>query len=243
MGRHLYCIVPRGQRPPDGLRGLDGAPVESEDASSCSVWSSPAPRRPEPRVELLRRHDLVVRVALRESGAALPVRFGQWFASTDALLQGVEERADGYARHLRQVRGCVEFGLRIRVAPAPGAQAEGRAPAAHADVEVQAEATPAGVEGPGRAYLEALAQREVERREACRRAEAVAEELEEHLGALVRRQRVHRLRGEREELCVAHLVRRGDVADYRRALSGFAEGRRELPMRPSGPWPPYSFVS
>lgn len=234
MGLHLYCIVPAGHRPPAGLLGLDDAPVGSADASSCGVWTSRAERRPEPRLERLRRHDRVVRAALREEGTALPVRFGQWFPSEEALRTRVEERAERYRKELGDVRGCLEFGVRVLLATGGGEEGRREPPGE--------KPAPPGA-GRGRAYLEELARRRAAGREASRRAEAVATELEAHLGPLVRRHRVERLPGDEGLLGVAHLVPREEVPRYRRALEAFGRDRPELRLRPHGPWPPYSFVS
>lgn len=225
MGCYLYCIGPEGLPAPDGeLRGLDGAPVLSWRLTPFAVWVSPSERAPTPSIERIRRHDRVVRAATTLGATPLPVRFGQWFRTREALATRLQEGASGYREALRIVRRAVEFGVRVvdpgarpLPAPEPG--------------------------GDGRAYMEALARRHATRSEARERGRRVAEELRAHFGPLVRSQRADPGDGEGLLVELSHLVGRDEIGPYRGEAERYRTLHPELQVLLSGPWPPYSFAA
>jgi hypothetical protein len=226
-GVYLYCIAPAGVVPPDGLVGLEDAPVRAAPLGTFTGWYSELEARPEPSIERIRRHNQVVEAALTDESTPVPARFGQWFARVAALEEKLREGAAVHEESLRRVAGAVEFGVRV---------AEVEPPPASAPPAV-AEAT------TGRAYLEALAARAAVDRSREGRGRELAARIASVLGPVVRQQRVESAQSRHEVIRLAHLVARRDVEPYR---AGVAEARRRFPelrFLLSGPWPPYSFAA
>ncbi len=224
VGCYLYCIGPaRLASPGAALRGLDGAPVVSWRLAPFTVWVSPAERAPAPSIDRIRRHDRVVRAAMRGKATPLPARYGQWFPGREALAGRLDERASGYLEALQTVRRTVEFGIRI---VDPGARP---LPAPEADSD-------------GKAYMEALVRRHATQREARERGRRVAEQVAAHFGSLVRSQRADPGDGGGLLVEVSHLVRRDEIERYRGEAKRYRTLHPELHLLLSGPWPPYSFT-
>lgn len=223
-GRYLYCIVSPEHPPPSGLRGLGDRAVRRTAAGRLALWISALEARPSPSLERIRRHNEVVEAAMGKAGSPLPIRFGEWFPTTEELLEEVGEREEAYARCLEEVRDAVEFGVRVADPsrrPTPGPDTDART---------------------GREYMEGLARSHADTRVREERGRRLAEALTSHLGPAAPRQRVETLPPEEGLVSLAHLVAREDVDRYRRKVSEFADRRGEHRFRITGPWPPYSFV-
>lgn len=227
MGVYLFCIAPEGHRPPQGCLGLDDRPVHALDAPRLSLWVCDAPARPEPTLERIKRHNRVVEAAADETVTPVPVRFGQWMDSPEALARSVLERREHYLQALARFAGALEFGVRVlRPDPAPALDA---APAT-------------GPAGAGRAYLERRA-RAFSALQAGHEDPEVAAALEAHLDGFVLETRRDLSRATAHSvLAIAHLVRRHEISVYRSGLDEFRHRRPDLRFLVSGPWPPYSFV-
>ncbi len=224
-GVYLYCIAPGGHGPGAGRRGLDDRPLLGRDCGPFTLWLSELEAAPRATVDAARRHNEVVAAASGREVTPVPVRFGQWFATPEALERRVLDRCDAYAAWLRELAGALEFGIRVleAVPPSPSAAASTR-PAT------------------GREYLEALARRDAAARAAASRAESLAAELRAALGGLVRRDRVEPPADGRGHASIAHLVARRDFERYGRRIAELRARRPALRLVVSGPWPPYSFV-
>lgn len=240
MGLHLYLIAAAGQRPPDGLTGVDGVPVVALEVDGLLVWTTAHARRPRPSLSRLRSHDRVVRVAA-EARTPLPARFGQWFEGAGTLSRAIRERGDTYRRDLSALEGAVEFGVRFVTSgrePSPDGPADTDDPRAGATGSPTSRSA-----GAGRAYMTALARRHAAEREDRRREAETAARVRATLGGLVLRERVEPCR---DPECVArltHLVAGDDADAYRAALERFETAGGGLELVVTGPWPPYSFVS
>ena len=220
MGLYLYCLGTADHPPPRSAHGLADGPVSALETAGLSAWVSSLDAAPKPTLESARRHNQVVESACAEK-TALPVRFGQWFPDRSALDALVLARRDALLAGLRRVAGALEMGTRI---VDPGV------PAAPPD------------RSTGRAYLESLAQREAKGRSARQRGEALAEELRQGLGALVRDQRARPLGTAEGLVAIAHLVDRHDIGNYTARVRALAERHADLRFLTSGPWPPYGFA-
>lgn len=234
MGLYLYCIGPEGHRPGAGLRGLEEEPVHPLEAGGLTVWASSLEAPPSPSPGRIRRHDRVIRTATAGAVTPLPLRFGQWFATRREAVESVDKRKSDHLRALEDVRGSVEFGVRIL---GPG-RATGEAPSGR---ETTDDPEAAGA-GAGRAYLEALARRQADEEKRRERGRALARELGERLVPPVRRQRPEAGSGD-VLAAVSQLVARTDVPRYRGGMRAHRKSRPELRFVVSGPWPPYSFVT
>jgi hypothetical protein len=221
VGLYLYCVTAPDHPPPDSVRGLDGAPVRRVAGEPFGAWVSDLDEPRPASLEAARIHNAVIEEANR-SITPLPLRFGQWFESEEALLTGLEAQRDRLLAHLRKVGGRVEFGVRV-IDPAA------------------APAVPPPDRSSGRAYLEDLARRSRETDRGRRRGEAIAAELADWVGDLVRDQRV-RPGGADALVAIAHLVARHDTGTYLRRIHEFPATYPTLRFSVTGPWPPYGFV-
>lgn len=224
MGVYAYCIVPGGRSPDPELPGLDDVPVEAVDLDGLTVWASDLERSPRPSIDAVRRHDSVVRAAMRRDSTPLPLRFGQWFRSRQQLVSEMEEEAGRFRRQLELVRGAVEFGVRV------------------VDEEVPEDRGEEGRPESGTAYLEAAARRREARADRLERGRQVAARLRRHLGDLVRKHSVKELEDGGAVVEVAHLVAEGQSDAYREKVEEFRVESEEPGLTVTGPWPPYSFV-
>lgn len=225
MGLYLYCVGEAAHPEPRAVEGLEGGAVRALDASGLRTWVSELPGAPSASLERVRAHNTVVEAATKER-TALPMRFGQWFASETELREVVAERRERLERRLERVRGAMEFGVRV-LDPERG------------------DATGSGAEAPdrssGRAYLEGLARREEETEKTRVRGAEVAAELRSFLGPLIRDHRV-RPGGADGIVAIAHLVARHDTGAYSDRVHTFTDRRSDLRFVISGPWPPYGFA-
>lgn len=233
VGFHPYCIAPAGSAPPPALRGLRRRPVRSLAVADVRVWASELASAPEPDADLLRIHDRVIRSATEEVASVLPIRFGGWAPSREALDERVRPREEEYRAALRRLAGSREFGVRI-LDPA-GASPSG-------ERVRERPSSGQGRAGPGRAYLEAVARRRAARRRRTGRADEALEALREAVEGRARDERVERPPPDRGLVAVAHLVDEAEIGRYRRAVEGFGRSRPELRTVVTGPWAPYSFA-
>lgn len=226
MGIYLYCIVPRDHHPPAALRGLDDRPVVLAALGEIACWVSDLSARPEPSLEGLQTHDRVARAAVSVSVSPLPARFGQWFPDGEALRARLSRALGGYEEALAHVAGSVEFGTRIGERPRVAAEQPPRA----------------GGLGPGASYLRTIAGAKARADVAAARERRVHSMIEEALREVVIETRDPRTPSARGANELAHLVRLGDVEDFRSAVAALSERYPELRLVLTGPWPPYSFA-
>lgn len=218
MPSYLYGLVPDADRArmPEDLRGLGDAPVRVVSCGALGAIVGDVARAPTPRLDDVRCHDRVLRVAVEAGCTVIASRFGQAFHDDQELCREVSAHGAAAARTLAAHQGCVE--MRILVAGAAG-------PAATAASPIVSDH-----ESPGRAYLERLRQQHTER--------PLAFSVRAGIGATVRAERVEALPGD-AGLAVVHLVARPDLPAWRDAVA-------RLPAlatsRVVGPLPLYSFA-
>ena len=225
MGLHAYCITRASLEP--CTTGIDGAPVQSVEAGTLAAWASSHASPPRPSIDALRAHDAVVRAATAPDLTPVPLRFGQWAESTDALRTRVGERAAHWEALLDEFAGAVEMGLRIGAAT----------PLPHAP------ALPEPRPQSGREYLERLAARAHEQAHADARRADVLAVVHGALAAHVLREVSGGVPEGSELAWVAHLVLREHTDAYCEAVETLRRSAPGLRIRMTGPWPPYSFVT
>jgi hypothetical protein len=226
MGLHAYCITYAGHEP--RVAGLDGEPVLAVVAGELAAWVSEHPERPRPAIDALRDHDAVVRAAMTPLATPVPLRFGQWLESTEALRARLADRADHWAELLAAFAGAVEMGLRI-------AEAE--------PVPLPVFAAPEPRPRSGREYLERLAARAHHEAQGAAREAHALEALHRALGDHVLREAHGDVPDGADFLWVAHLVHLEHASVYREAVASLASSAPAYRVRLTGPWPPYSFVT
>lgn len=225
MGVHVYCIAPAGHGPAADLRGIDGSPVRATEAGSVCVWLSAHDVPPLPTAPHARVHNDVARAAMTRAVTPVPIRFGQWFASEQAAAAQVISQTDHWQASLAQLAGRAEYGVRVIAAEAGPARLVRPAPAP-----------------TGRAYMEALAQRQTDAARAREEAASIAADIEERVADLVADSRTECVREGQGVLAVAHLVAWHDAEAYHTRMRQLAGTRGGVRYLISGPWPPYSFV-
>lgn len=219
MGVYLYCVGRADHPAPDAVEGLGRSVVRAVEVAGLSAWVSQLEKAPAASIEHARVHNQVIEAAT-SNATPLPLRFGQWFESHDALERSVAERKDLLEQGLKRVHGRLEFGVRILD---PGYVAE------VPDRE------------SGKAYLEGLARRERRSEESRERGIAVARELTTWLGDLASDSSVRPL-GREGVASIAYLVDRHNTGKYQRRIRQFPDRRPELRFVFTGPWPPYGFT-
>lgn len=172
---------------------------------------------PAPSAASLRRHDRVVRTLAEAVPAIVPARFGSLVDGEAALGRLLRGRRRQIRAALALVRGRVQMTLRVwsdaARTPAPPVPFAGR--------------------GAGKRYLSARASW-------WRGADVPGlEQMLDALRPLTAAERMERHSTPPLVASVYHLVERGRLTAYRRALRR-PHGR--IRVRVSGPWPPYAFA-
>jgi len=189
-------------------------------------------RTPRPTEDHLRKYDRVVQALSRRTPALLPARYGTHVRDLYELALILGARQDALRRRLKAVRNRVQMTVRIPTSDRDVGRALLGSPGRPDKVRRRG-TKKSGHSGEGGDYLRSRA-----------RDAAAARDIPqfEPLRAAVRRW----VRAERVEqrggiATVYHLVPRGSVEAYRRALD---EEAREAGVRlmVSGPWPAYAFA-
>jgi hypothetical protein len=227
-GVHVYCIAPASYRPPADLHGLDGAVVHSHDSGQLAVWYTDHAAPPVASIEHVRAHDAVVRAAMTTDITPVPVRFGQWFEDAAGAAAQVAAQADHWSALLRQFATRAEYG--VRVIPLDDESQRAR--------DVHPPPAPSG-----RAYMEALAERQAEAERMRGTAEAFAAAVTARLQDVIADSRVELRPDARTIATIAHLVAWRDAEAYHSRMRAIRDAHTELRLLFTGPWPPYSFVS
>jgi hypothetical protein len=225
-GVYLYCIAPAGHAPGEAITGIAAAPVEGLDASGFTLWISPMDKSPAVDLDAVRAHNSVVEKSITQEITTLPVRFGQWLESRQALREKIADAVAAHATALAVVQGALEFGVRV-VSSSPR----------------QPGPTPVAAAGSGREYMERLAAQMAAREAARGHGEEIAAALRDAAGARVLRERVEPLEPAAGIVSIAHLVRRPDFEAYSLAVRSITQQYADARFLFSGPWPPYSFAA
>jgi hypothetical protein len=188
-------------------------------ADGIAALATPCADKPPLTEAELRTHDAITR-RIHDGAASLPSRFGQVFADEDALARALRGRESALAASLQSVGPRVELHVTL----------DWRRPHAVPD---------ASDASTGRGYLEALAVRERERRE----AEQVIARLTEQLPT--ERAFIRTVICPRDGVAaiVAILSTRDEVISVRQAVESFGERSSEITALVRGPLPPYTFAS
>jgi hypothetical protein len=188
-------------------------------ADGIAALATPCADKPPLTEAELRAHDVITR-RIHDEAPSLPSRFGQVFADEGALARALREREGALAESLHSVGPRVELHVTL----------DWRRPHAAPD---------ASDASTGRGYLEALAVRERDRRE----AEQVVARLTEQLPT--ERAFIRSVICPRDGVAaiVAVLSARDEVRSVRQAVESYGERSSEVTALVRGPLPPYTFAS
>ncbi|RII20412.1 Gas vesicle synthesis protein GvpL/GvpF [Streptomyces sp. YIM 130001] len=115
MPTYIYAIT-RVDHPLnlDGLQGVGDPPSELRTVTTkdlaAVVSQAPSDLRAKRR-DLLAHQGVLER--LMTDGAALPMRFGLLGPDDDSVLAVLEEQRDPYRERLEELRGCLEYNLKV----------------------------------------------------------------------------------------------------------------------------------
>jgi hypothetical protein len=226
MKLYVYCFVEDLDAFPESLTGIAGNQVRLLKVEDFSVLVSDF----LDDTISINRHNVLAHAAVIQRVLArttpLPFRFGTIVAEQE-LRNYVTAKRETLATKLQNIRGCIEMNAKVIW---------------HGD-GVVAERLPDLKDRPGTTFL-AEKRRELLGGEA-RAAEAkkIVSWLEQHVGEIVREERIEDGRTDKLILAAAHLVERSAVEQYRARLKAAREQRPELHFLVSGPWAPYSFAN
>ncbi len=105
MPTYLYCLLPATSDPPPAdLVGVFGEPVRRLVAGGVAAWVGMVETAAVPRtIETARRHDAVVRAAMRTGATPLPARGGQRFDDDEHCVDEIARRKRVIAATLDRV--------------------------------------------------------------------------------------------------------------------------------------------
>lgn len=254
-GVYLYGFTFAGAQNLVGLEGFDGSPVYAISVGGVAAvvsdvsarqhgWGMGADGEPdlEQLAPRLQQHERVLEAVL-ERTSVVPMRFGIFYSSPQALRKVLGANAATVARVLRALEGKVEWGLTVTwdVRRARPLTTDSREPA------------PVGGTGrhsPGRAYL---SRREAEIAESERLKEQrlhLSTDLHRAIDRVARASVVHPATQRREDpegaeivLRASYLVDKAQREIFEAAIVEGLEAGAELGLSGelTGPWPPYNF--
>jgi len=227
----VYCILlAAGKALPD-ISGVDGKPVRYVVEGELAAAFSGAEKRISPEMDTVVSFEEVIE-AVNADFSVIPVRFGNYFDSPDALRLLLRDNSGRLSELLRGLAGAREMGIRVLQTVSESVKTR---PAA----EREPPAT-------GRQYLlERKARFETAER-LSERKEEVLRLLAERFSGLFTRMKTEEMRGlpdlsgPRLLLSAYFLVPEKNLDSFRREFSRLeGEGVKFLL---SGPWPPYNFA-
>jgi len=208
---------------------LPDANLETREVAGLLVIHSRlAPQPAAPDLEHLQTFYKVIE-RLHAHHDILPLRWGQHFPHPQALARAITADADGYKRQLARLAGATEMGIRLLAA----------------DTQSTPERVPRHPPAPpGRAFLE--------QRRARYGMDATVQEQQQRIEETCRESFTglfHEIKSETAQdtdsrviIRVHFLILRALVARFRRTYADLrpVEG---MPMRLTGPWPPFNFTA
>jgi hypothetical protein len=171
----------------------------------------------EVTADALWEHERIVE-ALMDDRDVVPVRYGTYVADDSAAAQALRDNYSAFAASLEAVRGAVELAVRVFAAAAAAVAAPMPSP-----------------DMTGTDYLRARARSAAEESDA-------RTTVHEPLSRAARAVTVARANRAGELLRAAYLVDRDATQAFSARVREIQEGRPQLRITCTGPWPPYSFV-
>ena len=238
---YLYGLLPEGAPLPDGLTGLENAPVQAHQAEKLqllySEHSTEAADEMMPRRRSLIAHQGVLD-ALMPSVTILPLNFGTRLADEAALRALLAAQGAHFQSLLTQINGKVEASLKLSwkdmTAVYEALQREDEA-IAQRKAQLQQQAQPA------QADLIAIGQ-QIEAALQARKASLQSEALEA-LADTVLESRSLKTLGNEMACNLALLIARDQLAAFEQQLEAFATPRAEaVRVQLISPLPPVNFL-
>ena len=217
------------------LRALDMAGVEAVVGVQKSV--------PRATTTAMRRYDRVERELMEIYASVLPARFGTCAPTVDELAASVQDRRASIRRNLRLVRHRVQMTARVFTQGSDRGQTGVRPRSDRGRIGVRpgSDRGRIGVR-PGSEYEYGATQGTQYLRRRMEETQIPgAQPLRDAVARWVRAERTERHTQGRLAGSLYHLIPRGAVPAYQRALERAAIAA-QLTTIVSGPWPPYAFT-
>lgn len=232
---YLYAITTRREQVPEGLAGLDEAPLALVHAGSLSaVVSTVTTTVVTPTPMRMWHHERVVE-ALMTQGDVIPMRFATILPDAAALVRCLGARHALFSDDLSRVRGCVELGLRVVRMALPPVSTPPENDGLPCPNLLASEKNGHSFEIARRA---ARLQREALRRRDESIGEIINRSLAEHAVDHVLRVQS----GAGAIVQAAYLVAPDQLDTMKKAVRRLIARHRHLHFLCTGPWPPYHFV-
>ncbi len=238
----LYCVFRSGKhKKAEALTGINGEPVFLVGANNISAALSRIEHSDlTPAVPRLLAYQRVIDLFHR-SHTIIPIRYGCLFEEESHVIRLIEERCKQYEALLKELKGCVEMGVRVLF------ESDVRHPQPFIHNHKSSIANRRSL-SPGRAYIAARKTCYDEEEEFTKKTDMVVEKCcaafaglfikckTESPTVLTPRPVFHI-----PLLSLYFLVPRKSVDTFRKAFHniGLEESSKLLL---SGPWPPYNFV-
>ncbi|MCB2263636.1 MAG: GvpL/GvpF family gas vesicle protein [Candidatus Thiosymbion ectosymbiont of Robbea hypermnestra] len=227
-----YAVLDAARPPPPAaLHDPPEANLEIREVAGLRVLYSPRAPQPaasEPDIERLRTFYQVI-AQLHARHDILPLRWGQWFASPQALTRAIAADAAGYKRQLARLAGATEMGIRFLATGTPSTPEAGsrRSPTS-----------------PGRAFLEQRRARYGMDAAMPGRQRRIEDICRESFAGLFREITSETAQGADAQVMIHlhFLIPRELVARFRQTYTDLQPpaGLRTLL---TGPWPPFNFAA
>lgn len=239
----VYCIY--GDDGSDPVHALGNGQEQNVDTVSaaglCAAVSALRGLTPSMDTNEIMRYGRVV-ASYHRMHTTIPMRYGSVFKDIADIAAHLEAHAERYKSLLEHLTGCDEMGIRLLLPESTAAPAiNGRRNRAQGHVSPGDPDQPAS----GKAYLMRRKERYDSTAAFRNSAETALTQWRGFFRKLSLDCRWERPRtvGCRQTsvLSMAFLVRRRDIADFRKIFDHIGPQRPEKSML-SGPWPPYSFV-
>lgn len=230
--RYVYAIVGRGTPLPPA----DSCAEANELAmvpwrELAAVTRRIGEGQPTFTMDAVLQHEAVVE-AVRQQGAALPVRFGTRLRDAASVASALAERYDALVEDLQRLGDKVELSLTAIWNAGP----LGGEPNRVLDDSGNGDAS------GGARYLLGRAA-ELRRHEGLEeRARTIAEQFDHTLRELSLERRVSLLPRSRVAIRTAYLLEPSGVAAFQAAFEAVRQTLHEMRALLTGPWPPYTFV-
>ena len=238
----LYALV-AGAAGPLTVSGISGERLRVVRIEGIDAVIGMMPRVPAATSARMRRYDEVERALTEIYGSVLPARYGTCAATVRDLAPSVRDRRAAIRRNLRLVRGRTQMTLRLftrseSVSNQPRVRSESVSNQPRVSSEPVRSRFRVGSEcgdgaTQGTQYL---------RRRMAETQIPGSAPLRAAVARWVRAERMERVARGRLAGSIYHLIPRGSVAAYRRAMERAATDG-DVKVIISGPWPPYAFAS
>lgn len=226
---YAYAIIDRPAIPAPDISGLEGAALDTLSYRDIGAVVSRCATGKAPPVEAnLWQHETVVE-ALMTDHSVLPMRFGTMLSDEAAVQATLVKRYAEFTAGLDHVRGYVELGLRVL-------WDDDSAPPLTPDQQQPSHSS-------GRAYMMARLEEESKLQVRRERAKALVEDIHTPLARLAAETTRRMLITPRLLFTAAYLVKREQVAAFRRGVETLSSTYPEVRLLCTGPWPPFSFVA